>query len=501
MSQQQGQTAFNQEIRNQLMLLLARSGLPKKLIDRCLHDVDGRPHYERVASINDIKARPPNSSYTGTACACCCNCKTGLLVEQGKLGKVNDNGEFVFLAPGYHTISTLGEEYLGEVSTAVYNEPVIHGSSGFVTITEGRIGVLLCGAEYRLLSPGTYYWNSPTVRFEKSVDVTTAVARLGPFSLVSVPSGMCSITYSNGDLRILGDDENTSPDGATHGAAAPSKAAFGGEVQPGTTANGTLQRTFFLDDPKWNHHSFITKKSQTDRLEGNDLLSKDNVEIIMTAFSNWRVCNPYLAVTECADDMEAIRTKVNSLVRATIARIVAGTNIGHNVTGVTSHDNAAEGQVVGEANNNNDHNNDGDLAHLMQSDSALGHMKELRTTLGKMGVEILGVYVPEKRMKNDGIREKIASQAVIGIKAESERVSSEASAFSLLVKARAEAEAINEVAKAHAEAGRLLGDPTSTAARLALSEVSAKALANSQVTIFSGAPDQMPFMFTQPPKK
>ena len=46
------------------------------------------------------------------------------MVEQGKLGKVNDNGDFVFLAPGYHTICTLGEEYLGEVSK-INNSPEI----------------------------------------------------------------------------------------------------------------------------------------------------------------------------------------------------------------------------------------------------------------------------------------------------------------------------------------------------------------------------------------
>ena len=196
--------------------------------------------------------------------------------------------------------------------------------------------------------------------------------------------------------------------------------------------------------------------------------------------------------------MDEIRMKVNQLVRATIARIVAGTNIGQGpVSGSVS-----QPMVVGIPTNAGPGaapHDDADLAHLMQSEQATRHMGELTAHMTTMGVEVAGVYVPEKRMKNDDIRNQVAKQAVIGIKAEAERSAADAKAYATLRAANAEAEAIGILATAHANAGDRLGQPTSTASRLALTESSAKALQTANITIFSGAPDQMPFMFTSPP--
>lgn len=494
-------TGVSQEVRNQLTLLLSRSGLPRKLVDRCLHDVDGHPHYRRVAGVHSITARAPNSSYWGSSCACCCNCSVGFLIDQGKLGKLKDNDQFVFLAPGYHTISTLGQEMLGEVSTTVYNQAVIHGSAGFVVITEGSIGVLLVGAEFRLLAPGCYEWRSPAVQFMSAVDVTRPVAKLGPFSLVTVPEGNVAITYHNGDLRILGlpgDNGNTKKETNTN-----TKKEISGGGAASTVTTVTEQRTYFLDDPKWLFSSFLTLKTQTDRLEGNDLLSSDAVEIIMTSLAEWRIVDPVLAVTLCGDDMETVRVKVDALVRATIARIVSATAIGHNVSGATSNRNNNQQKGGNNNKNGNDdenaggvHHEEADLSHLMQSDQALLHMKELTLNFARMGIEVVGVYVPEKRIKNDDTRVEIARQAVIGIRAEAERAAADAKAYAIVTNARAEAEAISELARAHSDAGKRLGAPTETAARMALSEITAKALKDAKVTLFSGAPDKMPFLFS-----
>jgi hypothetical protein len=60
--------------------------------------------------------------------------------------------------------------------------------------------------------------------------------------------------------------------------------------------------------------------------------------------------------------------------------------------------------------------------------------------------------------------------------------------------AMAEAESIELLAKAHADAGARLGAPESTAARLALTETTSKVLEGANMTIFSGAPSTIPFM-------
>ena len=135
----------------------------------------------------------------------------------------------------------------------------------------------------------------------------------------------------------------------------------------------------------------------------------------------------------------------------------------------------------------------------MKSEMATKHMAELTAHMEDMGIEVIGVYVPEKRMKNDDIRKEVAKQAVIGIQAEAERAAADAKAYATVKAARAEAEAIELLAAAHADAGTRLGAPETTASRLALSETMTKAIQGSNLTVFSGAPDSMPFMFGAPP--
>lgn len=486
--------SVSDDVRNHLLMLLNRSGLPKALVDRLLEDVDGGEHFRRVASIQHVRAVDPNSSYWGASYACCCS--QGVMVPNGTLGKLKDENDFVFLKPGYHRFSAFGQEYLGEVTTNDPDRAVIHGSAGFVTITEGHIGTLLVGSTFRLLAPGVYEWNSPAVRFLQSVDVTGKVANLGPFTLVTIDDGTVAVTYHNGDLRILGANDRAPSSEVPDVASSPPmmRSEESDDVRPtkrivaGSVVETRQQRTFFLDDPKWIYSTSLSLKEQTDKLEGNDLLSRDNVEILMVAMSQWRICDAYRAINNCAEDMEKIRVKVNQLVRATIARIVAGTNIG-----------AGGGGTGATVNHGENHDEQNDLAHLMLSDTARSHMKELSTNLSRLGVQVHGVYIPERYFKNNDLRQEIARQAVIGIKAEAERSAADAASYAMVAKARAEAEAIAELAKAHSDAGKLLGAPTETAARMALSEITAKSLSGANITIFSGAPDQMPFMFTAPP--
>jgi regulator of protease activity HflC (stomatin/prohibitin superfamily) len=467
---------------------LARCILPENLKQRLRED-ERDPLYTRIASVTALHARAPNSSYGGTMCACLCG-KTATLVEQGRIGVLKHDADYYLLAPGYHSFPSCGTDNRGDCDLTLVNSPVTYGAAGFVTITEGRIGVLQTGAAFRLLPPGTYQWDSPSVKFAASVDIATEEADLGPYKLVTVPEGEVAVTYNNGSLHVLG---------AATEARDPCRA-------------------YFLDDPKWTHCGNLSLQTQTDRLESNDLLSKDNVELVMVAMSQWRIVDPVLAVTHCAVSMKNIRVKVNQLVRATIARIVAGTCIGAGpVSGAANRPVVAAVAVSDDAPPQKARvDEEPGLARLMQSDAATGHMAEMNASMQEMGVEVVSVYVPEKRMKNDDIRQQIAKQAVIGIKADAERSAADAAAYAkvkasgaeaesiqLLADAAAyakvkdavaEAESIALLATAHTEAGAQLGEPTSTAARLALTETTSSALKGAKMTIFAGAPSQMPFM-------
>lgn len=421
-----------------------------------------------------------------------------------------DNGSGSFLGPGYHSVPVFGVEVGEQVSLSTLNRVVKCETAGFITITEGNIGVMQLGSEYRLLAPGSYEWDSPVVGNITAVNIRANASQLGPFSLVTVTDGTVAVTYHHGSLRILGWSPEEPPVGSL---AASSAARLGSKTSPVGTS-----RTYFMDDPNWVHKSFLSTQMQTDRLEGNDLLSKDNVELLMVAMSQWRIVNPWLAITQCGPDMDNISTKVDQLVRATIARIVAGTCIGAGpVSGHMTRPIAQVGREVG-SEEGGAGRNDADMAHLMQSSQATIHMAELTHNMQLMGIEVVGVYVPEKRMKNDDTRSEIAKQAIIGIKAEAQRSAADASSYATIKSAQAEAEAeraradakayvtttvaraeaiaIGELAVAHAKAGEQLGVPTTTAARLALSEKTGKIMEGAKVTIFSGAPSTMPFMLT-----
>jgi regulator of protease activity HflC (stomatin/prohibitin superfamily) len=454
-------------------LVLARSLLPENLQQR-LRDDSHDALYQRISSVSTLEGRQPNTAYCGTVVACfCCNDTT--LVEQGRIGILKDGADYVLLAPGYHKFPSCGTENIGDADLKKVNEAVTFGAAGFVTITEGYIGVLQAGPAFRLLAPGTYQWDSPSVRFVQAVNIATARAKLGPYELLTVAEAEVAVTYNNGVLATLGWNA------------------------PGERKAAQQCRAYFLDDPKWKWHGTLSLQMQTDRLESNDLLSKDNVELLMVAMSQWRIVDPDRCVNNCADTMEAIRVKVNLLIRATIARIVAGTCIGGtaNVAGVSGRP-VVQGAVVGDFAE--PHKEEAGLAHLMQSDDATRHMAELSVSMDVMGVEVVSVYVPEKRMVNENIREQVAKQAVIGIKADAERSCADAAAYARVKAAMAEAESIELLAAAHADAGARLGAPDSTAARLALTETTSKVLEGANMTIFSGAPSTLPFMLNAPMK-
>jgi len=256
-------------------------------------------------------------------------------------------------------------------------------------------------------------------------------------------------------------------------------------------ANGS--RTFFLDDPRWRFSNFLSLRRQTDRLEGNDLLSKDNVEVLLVAMAQWRIIDAQLCATQCAPDMRDVRKKIDDLVRATIARIVASSALGQTSGAANSaaHVGVEANSAIGHAEDN-----DGTLAHVMLSKDAIMHMNELKTTMHRLGIEVFGVYIPEKRIKSDETRRAVASQAVIGIKAEQDRSSADAKAYATTVAARAEAESIRVVSEAHKAAGEMLGSSKATGAKLALAQQTGKALGQgTTITLFSEKPTDLPYLF------
>ena len=465
---------------------LQRRNLPTSLKRRLLKDSEsGGQHYKRLNAVTDIQCKKANSSYAGAAVSCL-TCATSELVQKGFLGRYRENDEFHFLAPGYHKYSSFGNELMEQISVQRVDQPISNGTMGFITITEKCLGVMVVGGEYKLLAPGVYQWFTAAVTEVKAVDITKdQCCNLGPYSLLTAEVGDAAVTYNHGTLRVLGHDESNA---YVRQTSEDYKERSDSHHQE---HNGS--RTFFLDDPRWRFSNFLSLRRQTDRLEGNDLLSRDNVEVLLVAMAQWRIVDAQLCATQCSAAMKDVRKKVDDLVRATIARIVAASALGQG-----GGSNANAGHVGVEVNSAVGHaeDDDGTLAHVMLSKDAIQHMSELKATMNRLGIEVFGVYIPEKRIKSDETRRAVASQAVIGIQAEQQRSSADAEAYATTVAARAEAESIRLVSEAHQGAGERLGSSKGTGAKLALAQQTGKALkTGTTITIFSEKPSDLPYLF------
>lgn len=394
--------------------IINKYNLPENLKKRMLQDCLDNKYISRVETFTFTE---PNSSYNEYKfLSWSCFGKLGIFVPNGSFGILLNEDNITFLNKGYHIAKYLGSEYIGcKALSSVIDKPFMYGSKGIINVSSEKILVVSIKSEYKILPYGLYEWDSSYVKIIDCVSFDTEqITNIGPYKLLSVFNGTVATTYNNGKLVILGIDDNI--------------------------------RTYFLDDPKWFVKGYISKSVQVTKLEGNDLLSKDNVELLMNAIAEWKIIDPEKAIIECGETMEIITNKVSQLFRATIARIVSGTNISSSSTGGVSQQ-----IVIAQPVNFNE--DISDLSHLMQSTVATKHMAELATNMNAMGIYVVGIYIPEKRMKNDDIRKQIANQAVIEIKALAERSSADASAYALIkgAEAKAQSEKMATIMKAEAE--------------------------------------------------
>ena len=54
-----------------------------------------------------------------------------------------------------------------------------------------------------LLPPGLHQWDSPTVEFQRLIDLASSVICLGPYTLITVDEGYAAVTQDNGEQKIL----------------------------------------------------------------------------------------------------------------------------------------------------------------------------------------------------------------------------------------------------------------------------------------------------------
>ena len=324
------------------------------------------------------------------------------------------------------------------------------------------------GSEYKLLSPGTYQWDSPMISSVTAVDIRPNYVELGPYRLVTVPKGEVAVTNDGGELRILGYEGK--------GAGVPEE----------RNMTNQLSRTFFLDNAKWEYEGLLSVSKQTDPLPQLDIMSKEHLALLIKSMSEWCIVDPYLAVEKGGRTMLQISSKVNDLVRASISRIVAGTTIGSEPVSASIAHPVQTGKVVSANDDERTDRQQPAQFRSLQSEIATTCKAEMSAHLSDMGIEVLGIYAPEIHFKNDDTRQKVVDASMIGRVALIRQAAADAEYYADLKKAQAQAETIRLIAEAHKAADEMIGQPGSITAQLALIRETGRALSStsSSVTFF-----------------
>eukprot|EP01060_Flectonema_neradi_P001475 TRINITY_DN10888_c0_g1_i1.p1 TRINITY_DN10888_c0_g1~~TRINITY_DN10888_c0_g1_i1.p1 ORF type:complete len:557 (+),score=105.56 TRINITY_DN10888_c0_g1_i1:67-1671(+) len=141
-----------------------------------------------------------------------------------------------------------------------------HGDWGIAIIEQGQVGLAFDKGQPVLLPPGLHHWQSRTLRFQKSIDLSDDVIYLGPYTLLTVDEGYSAVTQNNGKQEIKS----------------------GGAVHLLTHRNHKFER-------------MMSTKMQTNDLQEIDVLTADNVLLRISSTVNWKIVDVAMAAVNAAD--------------------------------------------------------------------------------------------------------------------------------------------------------------------------------------------------------
>mmetsp|Transcript_29509 Transcript_29509/g.68037 ORF Transcript_29509/g.68037 Transcript_29509/m.68037 type:complete len:597 (-) Transcript_29509:279-2069(-) len=183
------------------------------------------------------------------------------------------DGTYMFFGPGVHRIVDL---YLSVESddTPITESMIMHGDRTIATVPQGFVGLAFDRGQPVILPPGLHQWKSDTLKLAEMVDLSAAVLRIGPFTLLTVDEGYAAVTQDNGKQKVL--------DGG---------------------------HTHMLTHRNWKFESFISLKIHTDDLGPFHTTTADNVVLSTTAMVNWRIAEPWRAARMAANTMLGVSLK------------------------------------------------------------------------------------------------------------------------------------------------------------------------------------------------
>mmetsp|Transcript_38197 Transcript_38197/g.89633 ORF Transcript_38197/g.89633 Transcript_38197/m.89633 type:complete len:519 (-) Transcript_38197:277-1833(-) len=463
---------------------------------KALHDAGLIVHSYRIESISELDVVPPNSTVGANLSQRCFAWVAGLgvggvayecLMKQFTVpaGCVrparHKDGSYFFYGPGVHKV--VGVFVALERDVPLTQPVIFHGNRAIVTVPQGFIGLAFDRGQPVILAPGLHQWVSHTMSFKELIDLSTAVIRIGPFTLLTVDEGYAAVTQDNGKQMVL--------------------------------AGG---HTHMLTHRNWKFEKFMSLKIHTDTLRAFRATSADNVVLETNATVNWRVRDPVLAARMAADTMAEsgdgqvaagtpmVKHDVLHQAIASLAAAIGGIRYADDVHIAASEKvSALESAMDSAIGATHEETGIAKIFNAQQMSSATCHANEI---CSQYGVEVLSINVVSAVPVDRSLEEALSAGAVAAAGAQQAELAARGNAKARLIGAQAEAEAMRISAQAHADAERVAAagkrdaaktlESSEVAVDLARLERAGQLLAEKSTFFFGSGPQQIPALLSNP---
>lgn len=377
---------------------------------------------------------PANSELTKNkliGCCCCC-CVQSFVVDEGFIRCGEDgSGGFPMYGPGCHLYCTPFLTVGPEVE--ISETRITNGPHSICTIGQGHVGVCEDMGQPVLLPPGMHQWHSGTLKFEKEVDLSQNIVKLGPYTLVTVDVGYAAITQDNGAQVIVP----------------------GGETRVLKHRNHKFEK-------------FISMKINSDDLRAIEATSADNVTLHVEATVVWKVNEPQLAAAMAADtmsmhaqgglqtmDLGKLREDVLKQGRASLAMYISQLRYMDTFhLSATIQEQRRNGNQSGVAPVNNGEAPP-EYSKIFDEDRMADSVTHANKITCRYGVEVMSINIISAIPADPNLREALAKGALATAQAEQIETQARAEAKAAQIRVETENRNLTLLAEAEAEAMRI----------------------------------------------
>lgn len=411
-----------------------------------------------VSTATDVSSRPGTWTATGSmlvnALTCNGGCGTSCLLQKtivnngNVLRAVHQDGNNFFLGPGIHMLPAC---YVGTTGDQVKltSGVIVHGTRAIVTVPQGFIGMATDQGLPLLLPPGMHQWDSPTIVFERLIDLSSNLIAIGPYTLVTVDEGYAAVTQDNGLQKVL--------------------------------AGG---KSYMLTHRNWKFIKFLPLKLQQDVLASFRVTSGDNIPLEAIVNVTWNICDADAAARFGAStvgpssssdgDLAEFRNDVHRQVRSSLSAFVGSIEFGmaggyakmsEKTSGRGSKQYPVPQQVEQGTSEAPGQEEDTGRAALFDKDNLKDAVDHANEICHRYGVRIWSINIISVTPSDAELLDALSKGAVASVAAQQTSIAAKARAQATLISAQADADAMMTIARGEAESDRLRAEGSLMAAQ------------------------------------